>query len=361
MDEIISSQMEILNIKSFLNSAEMYSKDLFPDIEINELFKNLYSGGRIDESIFRYFNIKEFVLGQTSQGIKLIISILLICVIHSIVNSVFENLDNKTNTKKIVDCITYLIISTLLVNSFLVMISLIQDTIKELTDFMKLLYPLLVTLMIVTGNIVTTSVLESILLFFINGIGFFVNSFVIPLVMVTLVIYILSNVSDDVKLDKFGDFFKGSVVWILGIVLTIFVSLVSLEGTLSSSVDGITSKTAKSAISTFVPVVGKVMGDATDTILGCCNILKNSVGIIGIFIIFSIVALPCIRIFIMYGLFKLLVAISEPMIDKKIVTLLNKFSNCFKILLGVLFTVSILFIIGITLVIKITNSQMMYR
>ena len=48
----------------------------------------------------------------------------------------------------------------------------------------------------------------------------------------------------------------------LGIFLTIFVGIVSLEGTLSSSVDGITAKTAKAAVSSFIPVVGKVLGDA---------------------------------------------------------------------------------------------------
>lgn len=53
-------------------------------------------------------------------------------------------------------------------------------------------------------------------------------------------------------------------------MLTIFVGLLSLEGTLSSSVDGLTAKTAKVAISNFIPVVGKVLGDSIDTVLRMC-------------------------------------------------------------------------------------------
>ena len=44
-------------------------------------------------------------------------------------------------------------------------------------------------------------------------------------------------------------------MWFLGIVLTVFVGVISLEGTLASSVDGITAKTAKAAVSSMIPVV----------------------------------------------------------------------------------------------------------
>lgn len=52
------------------------------------------------------------------------------------------------------------------------------------------------------------------------------------------------------------------------------MGVLSIEGTLGSSVDGITAKTAKAAISSFIPVVGKVLGDAVDTVIGCSAILK---------------------------------------------------------------------------------------
>ena len=51
---------------------------------------------------------------------------------------------------------------------------------------------------------------------------------------------------------------------------------------------GITAKTTKAAVSNFIPVVGKILGDAVDTVIGCSNILKNAVGIVGVIIILSI-------------------------------------------------------------------------
>ena len=60
---------------------------------------------------------------------------------------------------------------------------------------------------------------------------------------------------------RVGDFYEAygedalTVSKVLGIVLTIFVGVISLEGTLASSVDGITAKTAKAAVSSMIPVV----------------------------------------------------------------------------------------------------------
>ena len=51
----------------------------------------------------------------------------------------------------------------------------------------------------------------------------------------------------------------------------------------------------------------------------------------------------------------------EPIADEKIVKLLDEMSGIFKLLLGIVCSVSVLLIIGVTLVIKISNSGMMYR
>ena len=103
-----------------------------------------------------------------------------------------------------------------------------------------------------------------------------------------------------------------------------------MEGSLTSSVDGITLKTTKAVVTSSIPVVGKLLGETVDAVLGCSNILKNAVGFIGIIVVISICIIPVIKLAIMSISFNLASALSEPIADKKIV-------------------------------IKITNSGMMYR
>ena len=122
-----------------------------------------------------------------------------------------------------------------------------------------------------------------------------------------------------------------------------------------------TAKTAKAAVSNFIPVVGKIMGDTVDSVIGCGNILKNSVGIIGIIIILEIVFVPSIKILALWLTFKITSVVCEAVTDNKIVNLIDQIADSYKILLAMLFSVSIMFIIGITIVLKITNSALMYR
>ena len=93
------------------------------------------------------------------------------------------------------------------------------------------------------------------------------------------------------------------------------------------------------------------MGDGVDVVLGCGVILKNAVGMVGVIIILGTFS-------IMYSLASCVI---EPIADEKIVKLLGEMSGVFRLLLAVLTSVSVLLIIGITLVVKISNSGMMYR
>src|SRR5699024_1522222 len=113
---------------------------------------------------------------------------------------------------------------------------------------------LLLTLMIYTGSIATSSILEPVILFAINLIGNLIKDILIPVVFIIVIFSIISKISERIQIEKLSKFLRSSVVWVLGIILTIFVGVVSLEGTLSSSVDGITAKTAKTAVSTVIPV-----------------------------------------------------------------------------------------------------------
>ena len=287
-------------------------------------------------------------------------SIVVIIVIHSILKSISEGLENKS-VSQITYYVQYILIVTLVMGNFTDIITMVKTSIESLVGFMNSLVPLLITLMLTTGNIASAGLLEPIILFIITFIGNFIVSVLIPFVLLSTTLSIVSKVSNRVQVDKLSKFFNSTVVWVLGIALTLFVGIISVEGSLSSSVDGITAKTAKAAVSNFIPVVGKILGDAVDTVIGCSNILKNAVGIIGVIIIIGICIAPIIKLTILMGLYYLAGAICQPIADEKIVKLLEEMGNTFKMLLAIMCSVSVMLIIGTTLVLKITNSGLMYR
>lgn len=291
---------------------------------------------------------------------KAIGSILAIIVIHSILKSISESLEND-NISKLIYYAQYILIVTIIMSNFSEIVKLVQNTTINLVAFMNMLVPLLITLMMYTGSIATSGLIEPIILFMINFVGNLIQSVIIPLVLIFTSLVVISKLTDKVKIDKLSKFLKSGIVWVLTIILTIFVGIVSLEGTLSSSVDGITAKTTKAVVSSAIPVVGKILGDAVDTVLGCGIILKNAVGLVGVIIVIGICIMPIIKLAFLTLTYKLLAVVTQAIADEKITSLLEQIGDIFKIFLGILSSISFMLIIGTALVLKISNSGMMYR
>ena len=357
-EEIMETTKDKFDINQFIEDAESYTGEFLENTDLKQVLEQAIQGN-IDNKVI-YGNILKLFGKEINLSIGTLVSILVIVVIHGILKSITDELENN-NISQIIYFIQYILIVTLIMSNFTEMIKLVKETAEDLVGFINVLLPLLLTLMIYTGSITTSTILEPIILFAINLISNAIKNLLIPVVFIIVVFSIISKISEKVQIEKLSKFLRTGVVWVLGIVLTLFVGVVSLEGTLSSSVDGITAKTAKAAVSSVIPVVGKVLGDVVDSVLGCGVILKNAVGLVGVIVIIGICIMPIIKIGILSIIYSLSSALIQPIADTKIVKLLEEMGGVFKILLGILCAISVMLIIGITLVIKISNSGMMYR
>lgn len=357
-EEILEEQKKSFGISDFIKETEKYSGEFLDDIDITQMLNEALTGKVDNNKIYK--KILNIFGSEIKESIATLISILVIVVIHSLLKSISDNLENG-NIAKIIYYVQYILIVSIAMANFADIISLIKQTASNLVGFMNALIPILITLMTYTGSIVTGGLIQPIILFMINFIGNIIQSVLIPFVLVIAVLSIVSKISDKVQITKITKFFKSSITWFLGIILTIFVGVLSLEGTLSSSIDGITAKTAKAAVSSIIPVVGKVLGDAVDSVLGCGVILKNALGVIGIIVIIGICVMPVVKLGVLTIIYNLASAIIEPVSDEKIVKLLEEMGGTFKLLFGILCALSAMLIIGVTLVVKISNSGMMYK
>ena len=357
-EEIMQTTQDKFNITQFIKEVEQYTGDFFDDMNITDMLNQAIQGNVNNKTI--YTKILKILGTEVISTLKTLISILVIIVIHGILKSITDNLENN-NISQIIYFVQYILIVTLIMANFTEIIELVKETSSNLVGLINVLIPLLLTLMIYTGSIATSTILEPIILFAINFIGNAIQNLLIPIMMIIVVFSIISKISKRVQIENLSKFLKSGVTWFLGVVLTIFVGVVSLEGTLSSSVDGITAKTAKAAVSSVIPVVGKVLGDVVDSVLGCGVILKNAVGLVGVIVIIGICAMPIIKIATLSIIYNLASAVVQPIADEKIVKLLEEMGGVFKVLLGILCSLSIMLIVGITMVVKISNSGMMYR
>jgi len=356
-NDIINVQKDTLNISDFISEAQEYTKESMPDIDLNTLLSNAISG-KIDN--FSLMKLFWSLLGkEILNALSVISSIIVILVIHGILKSITDGLGNKS-VAQIAYYVQYILIVTLVMSNFAEIITMVKEAIQNLVGFINSLVPILITLLITTGNIVSAGMLEPIILFIITLIGNVIVNVIIPVVLVSTALGIISQISSKIQIDKLAKLFKSSSVWVLGIILTLFVGIVSLQGNLSSSIDGVTAKTTKTAVSSFIPVVGKILGDAVDTVMGCSVILKNALGVVGVIIIIGICIIPIIKLVTLMSVYYIGAALCQPIADEKIIKLLSQMGDTFKLLLAILCSVAVMLIIGVTLVIRISNAGVMY-
>lgn len=356
-ENIISSQTDALGISTFLSDSEKYTEETFGEIDINDIFTKSLSG-EIDNNTI--MNIIFALLGDNVKtALATIGSVMAVVVIHSVLKAISENLGNE-NVSKIAYYIEYILIITLVMANFSSIITEMKQAVQNLTGFANSLIPLMITLMITTGNIVSSGMLQPILLLLITFISNFMTNVLIPIALVSTALGIISKISDEAQVGKLSKFLNSSMVWVLGTVLTLFVSVTSLEGGLTTSIDGVTAKAAKTAISSVVPVIGNILGDAVNTIMGCSNIIKNAVGVVGIIVIIAICIRPIIQLAVLTITYYLGAALCEPIADEKVVGILEQMGGTFKIFLAVMSAMTVMLIIGVAIVMKLSNSGLMY-
>lgn len=320
-DEIIASELDTLDLSSFIKEGEKFSKDTFEDLDVKKLLSSAIQG-RIDNKKI-YKNILKIFGEEVLNSAKLLATVLVIILTHSVLKGITESLGNES-TSKVAYFVQYILIVSLVMSNFSNIIAIVEKSITNMVSFLNILVPLLISLIISTGAMVSAGILQPLLLFAIVLIGNTINIIIIPIIVISIVMGIISNISDKVQISKISKFMQSTTLWLLGIITTVFVSALSLEGTLGGSVDGATLKGIKAATSGLIPVVGKTLGDSISTVLGCTNVIKNALGVVGIIVIIGICAFPIIKLTVLTLLYSFTAAIAQPIADKGIVKVLEE-------------------------------------
>ena len=281
----------------------------------------------------------------------------LFSILLQTMHSAFE----KSTVSKIAYFVVYLILIFIVLNSFYVAVSYVEEAISSMTNFMVALLPLLLGLMATFGNVVSVSFFHPIIIFLINLSGVLVLKFILPLLFIATILKIVSNISENYKVTNLANLFRSFSLGTLGIFLTIFLGVISVQGTASAIQDGVALKTAKFITGNFIPVVGRTFTDATDTILSASLILKNAVGVVGLIIVLFVTLFPAIKIAAIAIIYKIAAAVLQPIGDGPVISTLNTISNYILFILATLLVVSLMFFLAIVIIVVASNLTMLVR
>ncbi|MRH43161.1 stage III sporulation protein AE [Aquibacillus halophilus] len=304
--------------------------------------------------------VTEFFFHELVMNGKLLGTLIMLTLFCMILQSLQTAFESKT-VSKVAYSIIYLVLIVLALNSFKLAASYVNDTINVMSDFMIALLPLMLGLMASFGNIAAVSFFHPVIIFLIHTSVLLVSNIVIPLFFLSALLNIVSTLSDEYKVTQLADLLKNIGLALLGAFLTIFLGVISVQGAVSAVQDGVAMKTAKFVTGNFIPVVGRMFTDATDTILTASLLLKNAVGLVGVVILIGLVLFPAIKIFVISLIYKITSALLQPIGDGPVITCMNTISKHILYIFASLLVVSFMFFFAIVILVASSNLTLMLR
>jgi stage III sporulation protein AE len=360
--QLVENQIETLNIDElkqywegimheyggFLPESQKGSLYDFIKGEKQFSFKQWFSG------MFK-FAFQEFIMNG-----KLLGSLILLTVLSMFLQTL-QNSFEKSTISKVAYAIVFMVLMIIALNSFHVAIDYSMGAINTMISFILALIPLLLALIAASGGLISAAFFHPVILFLMNISGVFIQNVVLPMLFLSALLSIVSTLTEHYKVTQLATLLRNWSIGLLGLFLTVFLGVISVQGASTAITDGVTIRTAKFITGNFIPVIGRIFTDATDTVISASVLLKNTVGIAGVAILLLIAAFPAIKILMIAFIYKFAAAILQPLGGGPVIACLDIISKSVIYVFAALAIVSLMFFLSITVIIAAGNLTMMVR
>lgn len=336
--------------------------------ELDDFYNRISGGGSLLENIrklirgeyeFDYYGVTEYVkqllLSKVKDYLPTVINIILIAIVYSVFNFI-KGKYLSSEIDNILNVVCYFAILLVILSVLTNLFANIKNTIYSLRKLCEIMSPIILTLMIASGGGTSAALYKPALVFLSGGITEIVSVVLLPLVGIMIIVSCFSEVSGNIRINKFNQLFSSILKWSIGIIISLYGVFLSVKGISAAAYDGISVKAARYAVSNSVPLIGGFIKDSLDLVVAGSVIIKNAVGISVIICIFIIVLSPLIDVICFSLLLKLSAAITDTLGNTKLTNFISNVSKSVSYLSTCLLTVAFSFFLTVLLLIFSANA-----
>ena len=326
--------------------------ELINDLDPVSYIKNYITTGKGNLS---FSKICDAVISLLFKEVKTVLSMCITIVVIGIICSLIKNLQSAFSSDSISEIAfyaCYALMIIVLTRTFIISLDLAKDIITEISGFMSKLLPILVVMLGVAGGFTESATMDPIVLGTTIIIPKIYLNVILPLILITFVLQFTNNISTEPKISNLCSLVKSAVLWIQGLILTVYIGLLTVRGITASTIDAVTLKTAKFTIDNFIPIVGKTFSDAITSVAGYSLIIKNAIGSVGLIVLILIIIYPIIKIFLSSIILKISSSLLEPIADKRITKAVFSAGDSLVLILSSVLCVSLMFFVLIAMMVS---------
>lgn len=335
---------------SDLDSINEGMDSLFPGMELDakQLLSMIMNGQVLEAFKMLTSQIRESLWGELS-GLRQIFLYILILGVVSALFSEFSDLFAGQQIAQTGFYFLYLFLMVILTKVFLFVSEIASDTMESIVLFVKLFIP---TYSIVVGTAQGSAsgvYYYQLMLMVAYLVESFLNAVLIPFIYSYVMLALLNGLWTEEKLTLLLDFIEKGILLALKISMGAVTGLSLVQAVIVPVASGLKISAMRKAIAA-IPGIGGVTEGVTELVLGSAVLIKNSMGVLLLILLFGACLMPLLKILIVTGAVKLGAAITGIVSDKRVSLCADRVGGGCLLLLRCVFTAVILFIIVIAVV-----------
>lgn len=350
------SNVPTRRIEGFWGQLQQSYGGYLPDVTGSGLIQDILGNGfhfkDMASGLVRYF------FAELIDNAQLLGGILILSVLAAILESI-QGAFERQAVSEIAYAVIFLVLLALAISSFTEAIGYAKHAISSMNEFMLATVPIVIALLAASGALASAAFYSPVLLFAIHFISNLVFLFVFPLIFFSAILDITSALSPRYKLTRLAGLMRTVGVAVLGIAMSAFLGVTAVQGAGKGIADGVALRTIKFSVSTFVPVIGKAVSDAAETVASASLLVKNAVGIAGLVIVASIAVFPALKILALSFIYNGSAAIMQPLGDNPIISCLGTLSKSLIYVFACVAAVALMFFVSICILLASANLAVM--
>lgn len=334
--------LDFSDLETYIDGLESSVKDMFSGSFVGKV-ESLINGEYITGDSF-LSSVFSLLWDGLLDFLPIIASIIAVSILGGMVGNLKPNTGGKS-IGNIIHFVTYGIVIVFLGTTLVELIALTSKTLTSLKSLMDMIFPVLLTLLTAVGGSVSVGLYQPAIALLGNIFISLITYFLMPLFIFSIVFSIVGNLSNNVKLDKFVAFLQGTFKWSIGLLFTLFLGFITIQGISASAVDGLSIRTAKYTIKSYVPIVGGYVSDGLSIIMASSMLIKNAVGTAGLLLILFSVISPVISLILFMLSLRFMAGIIEPVGDRKTANFVSDISKSMSMLIALIVAVSFMYMV----------------
>lgn len=301
-----------------------------------------------------------FFLGELLHNADLLAKLVILAVLVAILNNLQASMADTTVARAAYG-VAFIALIGLALASFYQALQMAGNTLDRLSSFMLATLPLLISLLAVSGNVVSAGLFHPLVVAVVQVTNQLVTHWVFPLLLLAALVELATAFSDNLKLSGLAGLLRQGGMAAFGLGMALFLGVMTVQGVGASVADGVSLRSAKYLAKSFVPVVGGMFSDAAELVATSTMLVRNGVGLIGLLAVIFIVAMPLLKLVALILVYRLAAAAVQPIGGGALVASLNGIAGSLTLVTVTVGAVAILFFLAMAALVGAGNLAVMLR